>query len=58
MKKWRSRIFFKGRYYSLGFFDNKEDAIKARKEAEERIFGEFLEWYYKEYKGDKNNGKK
>lgn len=45
IKKWRSRIFFKGRYYSLGFFANKEDAINARKEAEENLFGKFLEWY-------------
>lgn len=40
--KWRSHITFKTKYYHLGYFLNKEDAIKARKEAEERLHKEFL----------------
>ena len=32
----------------LGYFENKEDAIKARKEAEQKYFGEFA------YKGDED----
>ena len=40
-RKWRAYISENGRFKSLGNFKNKEDAIKARKEAEIRIFGEF-----------------
>lgn len=39
--KWRAQIKVKGRHISLGMFDNKEDAIKARKEAEAKYFGEY-----------------
>lgn len=50
-KKWVAQIAFKGKHYSLGRYENKEDAVKVRKEAEKKIFGEFLEWYHKT-KGD------
>ena len=40
--KWESQIMFKGTRYKLGIFDNKEDAVKARKEAEEKLHKEFL----------------
>lgn len=40
---WKAYIGFKKVRYSLGSFKNKEDAIKARKEAEERIYKPFLE---------------
>lgn len=43
--KWISVIAFKKKHYHLGRYDNKEDAIKIRKQAEEKLFGEFLEWY-------------
>lgn len=36
-------------FYYLGTFTKVEDAVEARKQAEERIFGEFLEWYYQEH---------
>lgn len=49
-KKWRAQIMFKKKNYVLGNFVKKEDAVKARKEAEDRIHGEFLEWYESEYK--------
>lgn len=39
--KWRARIWAYGKMYHLGRFDNFEDAVKARKEAEEKYFGEF-----------------
>lgn len=42
-KTWRAVIEFKGKRHSLGSFKEKEDAIKARKEAEERIYKPFLE---------------
>lgn len=44
--RWRAQITFKGKTYLLGTYSRIEDAAAARKEAEERIFGEFLEWYY------------
>lgn len=43
--KWSAEIMFKKKKYHLGRYDKKEDAVKARKEAETRIFGEFLQWY-------------
>lgn len=49
--RWRAYIMFKRKSYHLGYFKNKEDAIEVRKEAEKRLFGEFLNWY-KEYKGE------
>lgn len=45
-KKWTAQITFKGKTYYLGAYSHIEDAVKARKKAEERIYGEFLEWYY------------
>ena len=39
--KWVSRITYHNKNYSLGNFDNKEDAIAARKAAEEKYFGEY-----------------
>ncbi len=44
--KWIAQITFKGRTYYLGSFVKIEDAVKVRKAAEERMYGEFLEWYY------------
>ena len=40
--KWMAQIHFKNKRTYLGLYDNKEDAIKARKEAEERLHKEFL----------------
>ena len=37
---WLAQIGFDGQKIRLGYFKNKEDAIKARKEAEEKYFGE------------------
>lgn len=53
---WRAQIVFKGKNYYLGRYSKKEDAIKARKKAENSMFGEFLKWYYENYKKEKNNG--
>ncbi len=59
MDKWIAQIGFKGKKYYLGSFVKIEDAVKARKKAEEKIYGEFLDWYYHEYpqneKTEKNN---
>lgn len=35
-KKWRAQIFLKGKNHFLGYFDRKEDAIKARVEGERK----------------------
>ena len=40
-QKWRARIKVDGKEVHLGYFDNKNDAILAKKHAEEKYFGEF-----------------
>lgn len=40
-KKWESYIKINDEFIHLGNFKNKEDAIRVRKEAEEKYFGEF-----------------
>ncbi len=47
-KNWRARIFVKGKNINLGSFSNIEDAIEARKEAEEKYFKPILDKYTKE----------
>lgn len=42
---WAAEIMFKHKKYHLGRYAKKEDAIAARKTAEEEIFGDFLQWY-------------
>ncbi len=46
--RWASQIVFKGKTYYLGAYDLKQDAVKAREQAEE-MYSEFLDWYYGEY---------
>jgi hypothetical protein len=48
-KLWIAYIGFKGHRYNLGCGKNKSDMIHLRKEAEQRLHGEFLEWYYSMY---------
>ena len=43
---WKANIQFKGRLYYLGASADKDVAIAFRKEAEQRLHGEFLDWYY------------
>lgn len=40
-QKWRARIKVDGKEKHLGYFDDKNDAIAAKKYAEEKHFGEF-----------------
>lgn len=47
--KWQVRITFKKHMYYLGTYADKEEAIRVRKEAEQRVFGEFLDWYYEAF---------
>lgn len=42
-KKWQARITFRGRTISLGYYDNLDDAQKARERAEEEMFVPMLE---------------
>lgn len=46
--KWRARLSFKGKVYNFGSYPNFEDAVKARKEGERLIYGEFLKQKNKE----------
>ena len=43
--KWRAEIKFKGERIYLGSYDNKQDAINARLEGEEKYFKPILEKY-------------
>jgi len=53
--KWIAYINFKKKRYSLGSHEKKEDALKARKEAEDKFYGNFIEWYNKEFKNKKED---
>lgn len=44
-KMWCAEIMFQGKRYRLGRRVDKQDAIRLRKEAEERLHGDFLAWY-------------
>ncbi len=56
-ERWVAQITFKGKTYYLGSYTKIEDAVRIRKEAEERLYGEFLEWYYEIYlKNEKTAG--
>lgn len=52
-KKWFAYIYLKTKQIRLGYFEKIEDAIKARKEAEEKYFKPVIE-EYKQSKEDKN----
>lgn len=58
--KYRAYINFRRKQYNLGLFNNIDDAIAARKEAEEKIYGSFLEWYAQKFpeKWDKIQNRK
>lgn len=42
-QRWRATICFKGKRKYLGSFEKLEDAVKARKRAEEEVFDAFLD---------------
>lgn len=56
-KKWRAEIMFQGKKYYLGSYDYIQDAIDIRKEAENELTRDFLEWYNNDFskEGDKND---
>ena len=41
MNKWQANLQINGKLLYLGLFDNKEDAISARKNAEVKYFKEY-----------------
>ena len=53
-RKWIAQISFKRKTYYLGEFDNKQEAIECRKEANRCLFDSFLEKYYSEAKNKRN----
>lgn len=50
--RYRAYINFCRKQYYLGLYDRIEDAVEARKTAEKNIYGDFLDWYAKEYPED------
>jgi hypothetical protein len=48
--KWRVRIPYRSKEYHLGYFVEKDDAIKRRAEAESHLNGDFIGWYNKVYR--------
>ena len=46
--RWRAVICFKGKRHYLGSYLRREDAVKARKRAEEELFQPFLEEFLAE----------
>lgn len=42
-QRWRAMICFKGKRYYLGSYNRFEDAVKARKRAEEELHDSFLQ---------------
>ena len=43
---WKAYIQFRGHRYYIGSSVDKDVAIALRKDAEQRIHGDFLQWYY------------
>ncbi len=53
-KSWKAKIQFKKKKYYLGSSNDINVAIQFRKEAEEKLHGEFLEWYRNRKKEDQS----
>lgn len=54
---WKSNITFKGKRYYLGSSKDVAYAASLREEAEKRVHGEFLDWYYTIFPERKRNRK-
>lgn len=55
MNSWFARIVVNYKEIILGYYSNIEDAIKARKEAEEKYYGEWSYENSQNYKGENIN---
>lgn len=47
---YRAYINFRRKQYNLGQYRKLEEAVAARAEAEEQIYGDFIAWYNANYK--------
>ena len=50
--KWRVRVTFQSKEYHLGYYAEKDDALKIRQEAENHLNSGFIEWYNKFRQGE------
>ena len=50
--KWRVRITFQSKEYHLGYYSEKETAMKIKHEAESHLNSDFIEWYNNVYKAN------
>ena len=41
--KWRARLRFKGKIYNFGTYANFDDAVKARKDGEQKYWGKYID---------------
>lgn len=56
--RWYAEIKFQKKRYYLGCYKNFDDAVLVRKIAENRLHGDFFDWYNNEFKANKQNNKK
>ena len=49
--RWIASIRFKGKYYHLGSYENKADAVRARRLGEE-LHEDFITWYHSTYQNN------
>jgi len=55
MRAYCAEIRFQRKRYHLGYYEHLNDAATARKTAENRLHGEFLDWYYETYPEQRKN---
>lgn len=54
-EKWVSYLSFKKKKYHLGIFDNKKDAVEARKQAEQNFHDPMIEKYWNTLSAERQN---
>ena len=50
--KWRVRVTFQSKEYHLGYYAEKEAALEIRREAENHLNSDFIEWYNRTFKSN------